>query len=213
MTADTDFTEARLARLVDSFYARVRQDALIGPLFNAAITDWPEHLDRMQRFWSAVMRTSGRYKGNPVAAHVKHRAAIAPGMFDRWLALWRKTTAEQFAPESAALLQTKAERIAANLQSALSMRPAGTPYRSTQIFDEDTLPRGLRGEHRIKAGTWGAVHLLDGEIALHFADPPRTQLVSPDRPAIIGPEETHWVEPRGPFRMRIDFHDSPPALH
>lgn len=108
-----------LALLVDTFYARVRADDLIGPLFNDAIGDWPVHLDRLTAFWSSVMLTSGRYKGQPVPAHLRHRARITQPMFARWLALWRLTTAELFAAPAAAALQDKAERIAESLGLAL----------------------------------------------------------------------------------------------
>ena len=53
-------TDADLQRLVDTFYARVRRDDRIGPVFNAAVDDWPEHLERLGAFWSWVIRTSGR---------------------------------------------------------------------------------------------------------------------------------------------------------
>ena len=51
---------------------------MLGPIFNNAIADWPEHLEKLTAFWSSVMLTSGRYKGNPMAAHLKHREAIRP---------------------------------------------------------------------------------------------------------------------------------------
>ena len=108
-------TEDSLKRLVDTFYARVRQDDLIGPVFNGAIDDWPEHLDRLQAFWSSVMLTSGRYKGRPLPAHIKHGDAINPASFERWLGLWRETTNALLEAESAAAMQEKAERIAESL--------------------------------------------------------------------------------------------------
>ena len=108
-------TEESLKLLVDTFYARVRQDELIGPVFNGAIDDWPEHLERLQAFWSSVMLTSGRYKGRPLPAHVKHGEAINPKSFERWLGLWRETTSELLDTENAAAMQEKAERIAESL--------------------------------------------------------------------------------------------------
>ena len=114
--------EAGLARLVDAFYARVRADAALGPIFNQAIDDWPEHLDKLAAFWSSVMLTSGRYKGQPVPAHVKHKDRISPALFDRWLVLWKQTTDELMAPEAAAALQAKAARIAESLQLAMFFR-------------------------------------------------------------------------------------------
>lgn len=108
-------TEESLKHLVDMFYARVREDDLIGPVFNGAIDDWPEHLQRLQAFWSSVMLTSARYKGRPLPAHVKHGDSISPTSFERWLGLWRETTDELLDAESAAAMQDKAERIAESL--------------------------------------------------------------------------------------------------
>ena len=68
------------------------------------------------------MLTSGRYKGSPMAAHLEHKAAITPAMFDRWLAIWADTTNEMMAPAAAAALQAKAARIAESLQLALFFR-------------------------------------------------------------------------------------------
>ena len=91
-----DITELAIAALVERFYSKARRDPLIGPVFNAAVEDWDEHLHKLRDFWSSVMLTTGRYKGNPMAAHVKH--PIEPAFFERWLALWRETAGELFAP-------------------------------------------------------------------------------------------------------------------
>jgi hemoglobin len=111
-----------LQRLVDRFYAKVREDESIGPLFNAAVADWPEHLEKLGAFWSSVMRTTGRYKGNPMAAHLKHASAIEPAMFERWLELWRDTAREELASNHAEAVIAKAERIAESLQLGLFFR-------------------------------------------------------------------------------------------
>jgi hemoglobin len=215
-------TDAALADLVGRFYAKARRDPLIGPLFERAVEDWPAHLAKLSDFWSSVMLTSGRYKGNPVAEHLKHANSLDPSMFERWLALWRETTAETFAPEAAARLQEKAGRIAESLQlalrfhqgkSTLAARPVSRePYRSTPEFDQDTLPAGLRRDHRTKAGTWGVIRVLEGRLRLHWADPPATRELAAGDTAVVAPEQTHWVEPVGPMRMRVDFHDAPPVL-
>ena len=112
-------TEEELRELVDRFYARVREDAALGPIFDEAIDDWPGHLEKLAGFWSSVMLTSGRYKGNPMAAHLRHRERITPALFDRWLALWNETAAEVMEPTAAAALQAKAARIAESLQLGL----------------------------------------------------------------------------------------------
>ena len=113
---DAIVTEADIARLVPEFYARVRQDPLLGPIFDGAIEDWPHHLVKLQDFWSAVMLASGRFKGNPMAAHVLHEQHMTEEAFSRWLGLWRETTEELLSPEAAASFQEKAGRIAESLQ-------------------------------------------------------------------------------------------------
>lgn len=117
-----EIDEAGLERLVSAFYARVREDAALGPIFNDAVDDWPEHLEKLAAFWSSVMLTSGRYKGQPMPAHLKHVDRITPALFDRWLALWGETTNELMSPEAAAALQAKAARIAESLKLALFFR-------------------------------------------------------------------------------------------
>jgi hemoglobin len=121
MARYSDITEPAIAALVARFYAKARLDPLIGPVFNDAIGDWDEHLRKLCGFWSSVMLTTGRYKGNPMAAHMK--LPIEPHFFASWLALWQETAGEVFAPEQAAVFRDKANRIAESLKLALFYRP------------------------------------------------------------------------------------------
>lgn len=115
--------EDSLRLLVADFYDRVRADPVLGPVFEGAVTDWPAHLERLTAFWSSVMLTSGRYKGNPFAVHHRHRGEIDLAMFDRWLGLWRETTSRRFPAATAAVFHEKAERIADSLKAGLFFRP------------------------------------------------------------------------------------------
>ena len=129
-------TEDGIRALVDAFYARVRVDPVLGPVFARAIPgDWQPHLEKMYAFWSSVMLTSGRYKGNPMAAHLKH--PIKPEFFDRWLGIWHETTREVFAAEEAARFDLRAENIAASLKLALFYRPDALRVRSAAVGGAD----------------------------------------------------------------------------
>ena len=76
-------SEDTIRHLVDRFYAKVRADPELGPIFERAIVgDWGPHLATMHDFWSSVMLTTGRYKGNPVAVHLRVEG-IEPRLFDR----------------------------------------------------------------------------------------------------------------------------------
>jgi len=121
-------TEDDLEALIPAFYARVRRDPLIGPVFEAAVEDWEEHLDKLIAFWSSVMLTSGRYKGNPMIAHLRQRPNMAPEMFDRWLELWEEETRAQLPEPLAAAMQQKARRIGESLKLGLWFRmPSAAP--------------------------------------------------------------------------------------
>ena len=62
--------DVMIEALVDDFYARVRVDPAIGPIFKASVADWEPHLETMRDFWSSVVLMSGRYKGKPIEAHM-----------------------------------------------------------------------------------------------------------------------------------------------
>lgn len=123
--ARTGLTEEVLAHLVHRFYARVRQDAVLGPIFAARITDWPPHLERMCAFWSSVVLMSGRYHGAPVPAH--RGLPVDGGHFARWLTLFGTTAREVCSPAGAALVEEKAGRIAQSLQFAIAAAAGGVP--------------------------------------------------------------------------------------
>ena len=112
-------TEADLPGLLAAFYSRVRADRVLGPVFESAVEDWPAHLGRLVDFWSSVMLVTGRYKGQPVAAHLAHADRITPAMFDRWLVLWEECTNESLPQPAALAMQVKARHIAQSLSLAL----------------------------------------------------------------------------------------------
>lgn len=86
------------------------------------------------------------------------------------------------------------------------------PYRSTPVFDENSLPAALRGEHSTKAGVWGVIRVLEGQLRLSFADPSEARLLEPGSPGLVLPQQPHHVTPLGPMRMQVDFYDAEPEL-
>ena len=80
--------------IVDEFYARVRADDLIGPVFMEVILEWQPHLDKMYAFWNAVLFGVSGFKGNPFAKHAP--LPIEQEHFDRWLELFYRTIDTHF---------------------------------------------------------------------------------------------------------------------
>ena len=116
---------AFIDRLVDSFYARIRADEQLGPIFAARISDWPLHLGRMKTFWRSVLHNSGEYSGNPMAKHL-----AIPGLdearFAHWLHLFYATLDElEAAPEGRREVAGRARMIADSLLIGIAVQRDG----------------------------------------------------------------------------------------
>jgi hemoglobin len=112
--------EAMIRRLVHGFYAKVRRDGVLGPVFDRAVADWDEHLAKLCDFWSSVTLMTGRYKGQPMPVHAGI-PEIGPELFARWLALFGETARELCPPEAAALFADRAARIAEGLKLGIAV--------------------------------------------------------------------------------------------
>jgi hemoglobin len=112
--------EEVIRRLVHAFYGKVRMDPVLGPVFMAAVDDWDMHLNKLCDFWSSITLMSGRYKGQPVPAHVA-LPDIGPAHFVRWLDLFGETARELCSLETAELFVSRAGRIAESLQLSIAI--------------------------------------------------------------------------------------------
>jgi tellurite resistance-related uncharacterized protein len=84
--------------------------------------------------------------------------------------------------------------------------PAGlTAYKQTPVFDQDSLPAGLRREHRTKAGVWALIHVVEGSLRYRILDPPSEEILTVGTPGVVKPEQPHEVDPLGPMRMYVEF--------
>lgn len=82
-----------------------------------------------------------------------------------------------------------------------------TAYRTIGPFGAQSLPAGLRAEHRLKEGTWGLLELVEGALRFVWDDLEggAEELVAPAR-LVVPPEVLHHVEGEGPFALTIAFH-------
>ena len=114
-------TEEMVRDVVHTFYADIRTDPALGPVFRRVIgEDWGPHLAKMCDFWSSVLLMTGRYEGNPMAAHVAV-GGIRPTHFARWLHLFRQTVEKLCPPPAAEMFVMRAEMIARALQRGIAV--------------------------------------------------------------------------------------------
>jgi len=111
-------SEQGIRVLVETFYAKVRDDELLGPVFARHLDGaWPAHLDRMVDFWSTVLLGAARFRGDPVARHAA-LSEIGPVHFDRWIELFDETLHELFPEPTARDILGRAKRMRRTLEVA-----------------------------------------------------------------------------------------------
>lgn len=145
ISARTGIDETMIESLVRRFYAKVREDAVLGPIFDAKIHDWEPHLERMCAFWSSVALMTGRYHGSPMTKHMP--LPIDAAHFDRWLALFEEATREICPPEAEVHFVERARRIAESLELGVAGRH-GILLRNGERFRHGSLTDDRKGEVR-----------------------------------------------------------------
>lgn len=105
--------------LVDTFYGKVRNNPLIGPIFNERIQDrWPIHLEKMYSFWQTVLLEEYTYNGRPFPPHAT--MPIGHEHFEQWLALFAETVDELFTGDKADEAKWRAGKMAELFESKLN---------------------------------------------------------------------------------------------
>jgi hemoglobin len=106
--------------LVNSFYGKVREDEILAGLFNNRIGDrWPEHLEKMYRFWQTVLLGEHTYYGAPFVPHAQ--LPVQHMHFERWMELFNSTVDELFAGEKADEAKWRGKKMAEIFEMKIEM--------------------------------------------------------------------------------------------
>lgn len=130
--------EPMIQRVVDEFYAEIRRDDLLGPIFNGAIApdQWPAHLAKLCDFWSGALLRTSRYAGRPLPPHLS-----IPGLgeqhFRRWLRLFSVTVRRICPPEVAELFMGRALRIAHSFRLAVAFNRGESTLGIQPLLEDD----------------------------------------------------------------------------
>jgi len=108
-----------IKKLVDTFYGQIRNDELLGPIFNGIIQDrWPQHLEKMHRFWQTVLLGEHTYYGSPFPPHAK--LPVEQKHFDTWLGLWYESINKLFTGPKANEAKWRGDKMAAMFLSKIN---------------------------------------------------------------------------------------------
>lgn len=93
-----------------------------------------------------------------------------------------------------------------------ALPPGLNAYKRTPVFDENTVPPGLRREHRAKDNVWALIHVFEGKLLYRILLPPREQMLTSEKPGVVRPGQAHEVTPMGHVRFFVEFHaERPPS--
>lgn len=107
--------------LVDTFYEKVRENELIGPIFNEKIGNrWPDHLEKMYRFWQTVLLDTHSYFGSPFPPHAT--LPLTEAHFNKWLEIFYETVDALFSGAKADEAKWRGDKMAAMFLSKINYR-------------------------------------------------------------------------------------------
>jgi hemoglobin len=101
--------------LVDTFYGKIRENELLGPIFiDLAQVNWEKHLPKMYNFWNMILFDEPGYEGHPLRPHliINQVQPLTPFHFDTWLNMFDATVDELFEGEKADEIKTRAKNVA-----------------------------------------------------------------------------------------------------
>jgi tellurite resistance-related uncharacterized protein len=79
-------------------------------------------------------------------------------------------------------------------------------YKTTKIFDQNSIPKGILNNHSTKAGTWGKINIVEGFLLYTIQSNPIEEiLLSPDKYGVVEPEVIHKVTPKGDVKFFVEF--------
>jgi len=140
---NSTITEAEIKSVVKSFYAKIRADDLLGPIFALKIRpeEWDRHESHIVDFWSSIFLKTARFKGNPMSKHAA-LPDLKPDHFSHWLSLFRKTVDQELTLKQAEAMHAMAGRIAKSLQMGLAYN-----YENMGRHDHPFQKFGIRRSH------------------------------------------------------------------
>jgi hemoglobin len=215
-----EITEQDIERLVHTFYARVRMDPLLGPIFESQVHDWDSHLQTLVRFWCWQVLKQPGYAGSPMAQHAR-LPNLSWAHFEGWLKLFRQTLLDMGLPALHSVLDELAQQMAQRLWAHYQSRYAPSRWlrevpdglvcdQQSPLYSHENLPNALQTSHRLKPGVWGLLRVREGSLVFTLdGKTAHTILLNSGEQLVVEPELAHHVTCLGPALLQIDFYRAP----
>lgn len=81
------------------------------------------------------------------------------------------------------------------------------PYQKTPEFDESSIPKGLLKSHQTKAGVWGKIIVLEGQLKYTINEPEEEVVILDEHNfGVVEPTIFHQVKPLKTVKFYVEFH-------
>ena len=122
-------SDQKMMSFLETFYAQVREDEVLGDVFNKTINKWDSHLQKIEVFWKNHLYQPGLYKGNPLLIHQKlhEKEVLTESQFKRWLELFESTADDFFQDKELKSIKRKARMIGGTLYGRLLEKDLEVP--------------------------------------------------------------------------------------
>ncbi len=79
-------------------------------------------------------------------------------------------------------------------------------YKKTDMFDQDSVPKGLLENHSTKEGVWGKINVIEGKLLYRIqSDPIEEVELSNEIFGVVEPQVLHSVTPIGTVKFFVEF--------
>lgn len=92
------------------------------------------------------------------------------------------------------------------MTTANTLPPDVVLYKTTPVFDENTVPAGLLKNHNTKEGVWGRIVVTEGSLLYTLCDSGATAVLDKDHVGIAQPKQLHQVQPQGAVKFFVEFY-------
>ena len=104
--------------MVNTFYERIQKNEVLGPIFEEKVYGrWPEHLEKMVRFWQTILLGEHTYNGTPFPPHL--HMPIDESHFIIWVKTFTTTVDDLFLGDVAEEAKKRGTLMAALFNSKL----------------------------------------------------------------------------------------------
>lgn len=80
-------------------------------------------------------------------------------------------------------------------------------YKKTNVFDQDSIPKGVLNNHQTLKGVWAKINVVEGNLLYVIqTDPIEEVHLDKEHSGVVEPTVFHHVKPIGKVKFYVEFY-------